>query len=322
MNADKVSSPAVTAVVVTYQSAHTLEALFRSARKCHDEGLLECVVVDNGSTDATVAMLQAESSWLRSIPTGHNNGFGRGCNIGFEHVTTPYTLFLNPDAAIEPDALRTLLAFMEAHPQVGIAGPATVCGAEGVQPVFQITGDLPTPGSVLLDTLPLRGPRSSGSRPIVPGSDPFPTGWVCGAVFLVRTDLMRRLAGFDPRFFLYWEETDVCRRVADEGFEVWAVGTAVARHIMAASSSEDDKRIDGCIAKHYFQSRRYYLVKHHGWLAATAAELGEFLLLWARAAGDALRGRGFGRIQPRRQASLLSQPELSPQGQGKIARSC
>ena len=309
MTAAKTSTPPVTAVVVTYQSAHTLDALFRAARRCHDEGLLECIAVDNGSTDATVAKLQAESSWLRAIPTGRNNGFGRGCNIGFEHVSTPYTLFLNPDAAIEPDALRTLLAFMEAHPQVGIAGPATICGADGAQPVFQLTGSLPTPASVLLEALPLHTPHGTTSQPIVPGSAPFPTGWICGAVFLVRTDLMRRLAGFDPRFFLYWEETDVCRRVTDAGFEVWAVGTAVARHIVAASSSESDKRINGCIARHYYQSRRYYLVKHHGWLAATAAELGEFLLLWARTAADALRGRGLGRIQPRRQASLLSQPE-------------
>jgi hypothetical protein len=88
------------------------------------------------------------------------------------------------------------------------------------------------------------------------------------------------------------------------------MGTAIAYHIGGASSSDDDSRIAGCIAKHYYQSRRYYLIKHHGWARATAAEVAEFLFLCIRAAADIVRGRSAARIRPRLQAPLLSEPEI------------
>jgi GT2 family glycosyltransferase len=111
------------------------------------------------------------------------------------------------------------------------------------------------------------------------------------------------------RFFLYWEEIDLCKRVEAAGFETWALGTALARHVVAASSSAEKPRVGMSIAKHYFQSRYYYMAKHHGRLAATAAELAEFALLGARSLADAARGRGLDRLRPRMQAPLLSMPE-------------
>jgi len=128
---------------------------------------------------------------------------------------------------------------------------------------------------------------------------------------MIRTALVRQLAGFDPRFFLYWEEMDVCKRAEDAGFETWAVGTAVAHHIGGASTSRDDTRVGGCIAMHYFQSRYYYMIKHHGWFAATAAELIEYGLLGLRSLVDLARGRGLSRFRPRRMAPLLSLPNAA-----------
>lgn len=302
------SAQPLTAVIVTYQSAHTVATTLAATRRCYDAQLLDCIIVDNGSSDGTPELIQQEAGWARVVLTGRNNGFGRGCNLGLAGVRSPYTIFINPDAWIEPDALRTLLRFMEENPRVGVVGPATLSGDFHEIPGLQGTGPRPTPGHMLLAALPLVK-RAQNLRPIEPNSAPFRTGWVCGALFMVRTELLVRLGGFDPRFFLYWEETDLCQRVEDLGFETWAVGTAVAHHIGGASSADDDTRISGCIAKHYYQSRRYYMIKHHGWLAATLAELGEFALLGLRVVGDLLRGRGPSRMRPRMQAALLSQPE-------------
>lgn len=296
----------VTGVTVTYNSVRTLAPMLEAARRCHAEGVLDCVFVDNGSRDATGEVLQAESSWARVRLTGQNLGFGRGCNVGFAEVTSPYTLLINPDAVIEPEAIRTLKQFLDDHPKVGIVGPAVLEG-EADQLVLQKTSARSTPLKIVLAATPLLA-RTQTMRDVVPGGEPFRTGWVCGAVYMIRTELLQKLGGFDPRFFLYWEETDLCQRAEDLGFETWAVGTAVARHIGGASSVEDGTRIGGCIAKHYYESRRYYMVKHHGWLAATAAELLEAVLLGARSLLDAARGRGWGRIRPRLQVALLSQP--------------
>jgi len=302
---EKVVSAKVTAVVVTYQSANTLDALFVAAQKCRAANVLDFVFVDNGSRDATPEILARQTDWADVLITGVNHGFGRGCNIGLARVKTPYTLFLNPDAQIDPGAIDTMVAFMDAHPLVGIVGPATRVEE---QREYQATSSLPTPWSVFRGSVPLL--KSIGdARPILPGSEPFPTGWVCGAVLMIRTDLVRQLGGFDPRYFLYWEEMDLCHRVADAGYQTWALGSALANHICGASSVNDESRIAGCIGVHFYQSRRYYMIKHHGWLAATLAELGEFAFLCLRTCADVLRGKGMARIRPRLQATLLSQPK-------------
>jgi N-acetylglucosaminyl-diphospho-decaprenol L-rhamnosyltransferase len=312
-------SPRVTAIVVTFQSEDTLKANVASVKRCHDARVLDCIYVDNGSQDNSPEMLRRESGWAKIVLTGRNNGFGRGCNIGLAKVTSPYTLFLNPDAVIEPGAIRGMVEFLDTHPEVGIVGPATYCGAQGRPPKHQVTSALPTPWSVIRAAIPLVG-NPGAFRPIVPGSEPFKTGWVCGAVMMIRTELALSLGGFDPHFFLYSEEIDLCLRAAKLGFETWAIGTVTARHVGGASSSDDVTRRSGCIGKHYYQSRRYYLIKHHGWATATFAELGEFGLICLGTVADLLRGRGYSRLRPRLQAPLFSLPAEDHLWQARLNR--
>jgi len=297
----------VTAIIVTYQSARTIRDALAAARRCHDAGLLDLVVIDNASRDATPEILAREAGWARVLLEPTNHGFGRGCNIGLEHVRSPYTLFLNPDAAIEPPALRTMLEFMEQRATAGIVGPATLCGSKD-HPKLQPTGPYPTPWSVVREAAPFLRRRSSAVT-IVPGAPPMRTSWICGALLMIRSCLVQQLGGFDPRFFLYWEETDLCLRAESAGFENWALGTALAHHVVGASSGGGAPRFGTAVAKHYYQSRYYYMAKHHGWLAATVAELAEFLLLGIESALDALRGRGLQRLRPRLQAAILSLPD-------------
>jgi GT2 family glycosyltransferase len=296
----------VTAVIVAYQSARTIGDALAAARRCHDAGLLDLVVVDNASRDATPDILAREAGWARVVLEPTNHGFGRGCNLGLAHVKSPYTLFLNPDAAIEPPALRTMLEFMQQRPGAGIVGPATLCGSRD-HPQLQSTGPYPTPWSMVREAVPFLRRRSSAVT-IVPGAPPMRTGWVCGALLMIRSSLARQLGGFDPRFFLYWEEVDLCRRAEHAGFENWVLGTALAHHVVGASSG-GGPRVGAAIARHYYQSRYYYMAKHHGWLAATAAELAEFVPLGMESALDVLRGRGLSRLRPRLQAALLSLPD-------------
>jgi GT2 family glycosyltransferase len=296
----------VTAVIVTYQSARTIGRTLTAARRAYDEHLLDTIIVDNDSTDGTRGIIGCEADWVRVILADKNNGFARGCNIGFAHVTSPYTILINPDAIVETAAIRTMLEFMEQHPKAGIVAPATLCGEDDRDTVLQHTASCPTPWTIVRNAIPFLR-RQSALAPIVPGSAPIRTGWVAGAVLVIRTQLMRRIGGFDPRFFLYWEETDLCKRAQDEGFEIWALGSALARHVVGASSRPEQRFRP--IAKHYFQSRYYYLVKHHGWLAATAAELSEFVLEAMESLVDVARGRGLGRLRPRLQARLLSMPQ-------------
>ncbi len=268
-------------IVVTYNSQHTIERALETLRAAHERGIARTIVVDNASSDATPEILQRHDHWATIIHAGENLGFARGCNRGAAQADTPCLLFLNPDAVMEPDDIATLCDFMEAHSDAGIVAPAIV-EEDGS---FQHAGGLPTPASILRKALG----RPERRRPIVPGGEPFETDWVCGAALMIRRELFERLGGFDPRFFLYFEETDLCLRARREGVRIWAVATAAARHAAGASSREQsDRHYAGCLAEHYFQSRYYYLRKHHGALAAITTEVLEMVILVLRG----ILGRG------------------------------
>ncbi|HUW30121.1 MAG TPA: glycosyltransferase family 2 protein [Planctomycetota bacterium] len=269
-------TPDVTAVVVTYQSRDIVDETMHLLRAAHECGVLECVVVDNASTDGTAAFLESRHNWARIIASPVNMGYGRGCNRGLELARTRYVMFMNPDVKIDADSIAVLARFLDEHPRAGIVAPATCCG-EGR---LQSAGDLPTPLSIVLQAA---GLRKSGSlrRAITPGAGAFQANWLCGAILMARRSLMDELGGFDPRFFLYFEETDLCRRARLRGVELWAVGDAVAHHVPSSSARtvQPDLHVGGYLSEHFFRSRFYYLAKHHGLFAAIAAEVGELAVL-------------------------------------------
>jgi len=274
-------APRVTAILVTYQSAADVGAALEALRPAHEARELEAIVVDNRSSDDTVAIVRRDHPWATLVESSVNLGYGRGLNAGLARATTEYVLFMNPDAVIQRTAVADLARFLDAHPRAGMCAPAIVEG-DGDDAFLQPAGVPPTPRLIV--------GRAAGiasfnveQREIRPGEAPFETDWLCGAILLARTSLMKKLGGFDPRFFLYFEETDLCRRVRDEGFELWAVGEATARHVGGASAkAEGETFISTCIAQHYFQSRYYYLAKFHGRFAAAFVETAEFLLMFAR----------------------------------------
>ncbi len=273
----------VTAISVAYKARAIIGDALRSLQPAHEAGLLDCIIVDNDSGDGTPAYVREAHPWATVIESGGNIGFGRGCNLGLAAAETEFVLFLNPDAELDLAGLRTLVAFLDAHPEAGLIGPAIRDPDGGLQ----VTDRLPSPGRVL------RGAAGRGGAwPIEPGQPPFRTEWLCGAALLGRTALLRELGGFDPRFFLYFEETDLCRRILASGSQIWAVPEAVARHRdgeIARATRRD--MYHGCIAQHYFESRFYYLVKHYGWPAAVLTETADAVTMGARALVRLLRGR-------------------------------
>ena len=201
-------------------------------------GELEVIVVDNASVDGTTTLVREQFPWVRVIESGSNLGFGRGCNLGVQAVTTPYVLLLNPDAVLPKESLEILIAFMDSHPTAAIAAPATwYNGTE-----LQAAGGLPDPWQIILAAAGLRY-HSKHRQKILPGSPPFRTDWLGGAIMLIRSNDFRKLGGFDPRFFLYFEETDLCRRALSAGLELWAVGEATAHHLGATAAKSSGQRL-------------------------------------------------------------------------------
>lgn len=301
--------PRVTVVMVTFNSKGTLPRALAGVKASFERGLCTCIVVDNDSGDGTADYVRDEHPWVDLVRAGANLGFGRGNNRGFARASSEYVLLLNPDADLTPTALLQLVEFLDREPRVGIAGPAIREPGHAAQPAFRF----PRPSTMLRSALGRLGGASAVlAEPIEPRR--YRVDWLCGAVLLVRRSLLQTIQGFDARFFLYFEETDLCLRALQAGFETWVLGDVVAGHYGGTSTKAVQRPMwEGCIAEHYFRSRYYYMRKHFGLLRATLAELAEVALITLHGTAKTMVGKdNQGRVRRRWQAPILRLPRPVP----------
>jgi N-acetylglucosaminyl-diphospho-decaprenol L-rhamnosyltransferase len=157
-----------------------------------------------------------------------NEGYGRAANLGAGACETAFILIMNPDIVLDAGAVPALLQAAERYPDAGMLAPRVVepDGRFFFQPRSLLSPYLSNPGGKL--TLP-EGDCCA----------PF----LSGACVLVRRDLFLRLGGFDPNIFLFYEDDDLCRRIADAGHALVHVHDAVARHARGASSAAKPGRM-------------------------------------------------------------------------------
>jgi len=274
----------VSVIIVSYQSASTIGSALAELRTAAVAGWLQVIVVDNASTDGTAALLRDHHPWVELIENPDNRGFGRANNQGLARAQGEFILFLNPDAVIGTGPLRRLVRFLQQHPEAAFVGPALEnAGGTPYRPQR-----FPTPRRLLAAALGRPDPGYS----VQPGDAPRQVSWLCGAVLLGRKSVLKQLGGFDARFFLYFEETDLCYRAACLGLETWVLAEASAHHELHHSARGTNAALHhGCIAQHYFESRYYYLVKHYGRLQAMVVEIGERAVTLVRAIVRRLRRR-------------------------------
>lgn len=213
---------AVTAIVVAFDSAAVLPACLEALAR---EGV-PAIVVDNASADRTAEVARAHGA--RVIRNAANEGYGRANNIGVRAAESGLVLLLNPDIVLEPGAVGALVDAAARYPEAGMLAPRIV-EPDG-RFFFQ-------PRSLLSPYL-----HNPGGRLVLPEGDccaPF----LSGACLLVRRELFLALGGFDPQIFLFYEDDDLCRRVADAGHALVHVHDAVARHARGASSAPKPGRV-------------------------------------------------------------------------------
>lgn len=290
MTMDQATGPTVLTVLLNWRTAEMTLKAAESAERAMEGIAGGIVVVDNDSQDGSFEAMSAalkDRPRFRVVQSGHNGGFGAGNNVGIRlglpgGVRPDYVYILNSDAFPAPDAIRQLLDYLESHPKVGFAGsyihgpdgePHTTCfrfpsvasefeGAARTGPISRL----------------LRSKAVAIGVPEATG----PVDWLAGASMMMREEVVRTVGIFDETFFLYFEETDLCRRAAEAGWPTHFVRESRVEHIGSVSTGMKTwKRTPG----YWFDSRWHYFRKSGGTSRAVAAALAHIaggLILRAR----------------------------------------
>lgn len=222
---DKPTSPAVSVVVVTYQSGPTLAACL-AALKAQTFRDFEVILVDNASSDGAAQAAAGADPSLTLISNAQNRGFAGGVNDGARIARGRWLAFLNPDAYADPTWLETLLAAARAHPDVKTFTSR--------QLMAQCAGRLDGLGDVMAASgFPFRG----GYRGPDPGTVAIGEVFsACGAAMLIDRALFLAMGGFDERLFCYCEDVDLGYRLRLAGERTLVAPQAVVRHEGSAST--------------------------------------------------------------------------------------
>ncbi|MBE7201923.1 MAG: glycosyltransferase family 2 protein [Parafilimonas terrae] len=213
----------LTAIIVAHDSADALPACLAALAR---EGV-PAIVVDNASRDASVAV--AASSGARVVRNPRNEGYGRANNGGVRAAEgARYVLIVNPDVELQPGAASALLAAARDWPDAGLFAPRIVepDGRFFYQPRSLLAPYLPNP---------------KGRRDLPEGDVCAP--FLSGACLMVERTLFLALGGFDEAIFLFYEDDDLCRRIADAGRALIHVHGAVALHGRGRSSAPEPGRV-------------------------------------------------------------------------------
>ena len=242
------------------------------------------VIVDNDSGDGSFEAMVAEvqrRGWdrgaqaVRVLQSGHNGGFGAGNNFGIragmpDGSRPEFVYILNSDAFPDRGAIRALLAHLQSHPTVGFAG-SFIYGDDGAP--HRTAFRFPSIASEFEGQVRFGPVSRLLNRWIVAQPIPETTcrvDWLAGASLMMRQAVLDQIGLFDERFFLYFEETDLCRRAALAGWPTDYVVESRVMHIGSASTGMREwRRIPGF----WLDSRLHYFTKNHGVVYAVAATL-------------------------------------------------
>jgi N-acetylglucosaminyl-diphospho-decaprenol L-rhamnosyltransferase len=276
-----VSPPVVVSVViVNYHSYAELVACLTALKPEARALPLDVVVVDQESDSARVAKIRERFPTATLISNRRNDGFAAGVNRGASKTSGTYLLVLNPDTVVAPGLIDTLANWLDAHPNVAVVGPRILNADGSVQPSARRFPDLTTGLGGRQSWLTRISPDNWLSRRNLDwsrASEPVDVDWVSGACMMIRRAAFDAVGGMDDRFFLYWEDADLCRRLLTAGYRTVYLPSVTAVHEGSRASRHAPAR--SLVAFHRSAFRYYW--KHSGLVGRVCAPLVQ-AALWSR----------------------------------------
>ena len=233
---------------VTICSWNTQDDLRACLRSLEGESGIEVIVCDNNSEDGSPGMVEKEFPWVRLLAQSTNLGFTGGQNLMIEARSAPHALLLNSDTVVHPGALEDLMAYLDAHPEVGVLGPKLLNPDGSLQLSCR---RFPNPLAALFRNTPLGRlfPNNRFTRDYLMADlrhdRPMEVDWVSGAALLARKELIDRIGGLDPEFFMFCEDVDYCWRAWKAGYKVEYLPLSVVTHAIGRSTDKVPNRMIG-----------------------------------------------------------------------------
>jgi GT2 family glycosyltransferase len=253
------SNPRVAFLIVSWNTRQLLSECIDSITATCPDFDYEIIVVDNGSTDGSIAMLEQQYPHVRRIINQVNVGFGQANNQAAAASAADYYFLLNSDARLFPLALRHMVTLMEMNPRAGAVGARLENPDGSFQASYTSFPNL-WREFLLLSTL---GRKVIG--PWYPSHGPSEDSvhradYVEGAAMLIRGEAYRQVGGFSPEFFMYSEEVFLCFSLAQAGWQVWYQPQARVLHHGGASSKNRKTSREGDL----YQGRVRFFLKAYG----------------------------------------------------------
>ena len=247
-------------IVVGYNGRDLLPRCLDSVLADAGDLAIEVIVVDNASRDDTMKTVSARFPTVRLIANETNVGYGGGLNAGIAEARGRYLLVLNQDIAVKPGALRALVDFAETHPSAGAIGPRLEYEDGRFQHSAFKFPDWKQAFFGFFDGLVPLDSEPNGRYPADQLYRAFDAEHLLGACLLLRREALDQVGAFDPTFFMYYEETDLCVRLIRAGWRNCYVPAARVMHVSAASTSAASEQM----SVEFHRSQAIFYRRHRG----------------------------------------------------------
>lgn len=248
----------ISIIIVTWNSEDTIGKCLGSIKNSVEEYKCEVIVIDNNSQDKTTEIIKNYYKDIILLINAENKGFAKACNQGAKlSSSAEYLLFLNPDLKLKQGCIGKLVEMMNNHPEIGIIGARILNEDGSVQNSVRKFPNLLE--FFARDTILKYFTPYKRKKLAVKLKRPHPVNQVSGACMLIRKRLFEELDGFDERFFMFYEEVDLCKRCWDSGHSVYYFPYAEGIHTGGSSRHKDKAKV----LLYSYRSRIEYVKKYY-----------------------------------------------------------